>query len=126
MIHVAYKIKPSATHGVGLFTDQDIKAGDIICSPSPLLDVNISIDQFNSLSSSEQREVKYYGYLHKKSNKWHVNFDLRMLNHAPQDIANVIENEDFILTAKRDIVAGEELLQDYLDFDTPDELAQRF
>lgn len=114
MIHINYKIKESKIHGIGLFADQDIKAGDLIYTPSPLLDVDITEAEFESLSSSEQKEVMYYGYFNKKTRKWHVAFDMiRILNHGKGEGTNVTQDEDMVMTAKRDITTGEELLQDY-------------
>ena len=114
MINIKYKIKESKTHGVGLFVDQDVEAGDLIYTPSPLLDVDITEKEFGSLSSSEQKEVMYYGYFNTKTYKWHVAFDMiKILNHGHGDGSNVTQNKDMIMTAKRDIAKGEELLQDY-------------
>lgn len=116
MIHVAYKIKSSQTHGIGLFTEQDIKPGDLIYTPSPLLDADITPKEFESLSLNEKKEVMYYGYFNKKTNKWHVAFDsIRILNHGAGDAANVTQDEDMVMTAKKDIVKGEELFQDYIE-----------
>lgn len=116
MIHISYKILSSKTHGIGLFADQDIKAGELIYSPSPLLDVDITQEQFENLTPSEQHEVKYYGYWNKRTQRWHVAFDaIRILNHSPADIANVTQDDDMIMTSKRDILSGEELLQDYVE-----------
>ena len=85
-------------------------------TPSPLLDVDITNEEFESLSDNEQKEVKYYGYWNKKTEKWHVAFDaIRILNHSTGDIANVTQDEDMVMTAKRDIQSGEELLQDYVE-----------
>jgi SET domain-containing protein len=114
MIHIKYKIKESKTHGIGLFADHDIKAGDFIYTPSPLLDVDITQDQFDGLTSAEKKEVMYYGYFNKKTNKWHVAFDaIRILNHGAGEDSNVTQDENMVMTAKRDIPKGEELLQDY-------------
>lgn len=116
MIHINYKIKSSETYGIGLFTDQDINKGDLIYTPSPLLDVDITKEEFESLSDSEKREVLYYGYFNKKTNKYHVAFDaIRILNHSTGDVANVTQDEDMVMTAKRDISVGSELLQDYIE-----------
>ncbi len=116
MIHINYKIKSSNIHGIGLFTEQDIKSGDLIYTPSPLLDVDLSLEEFESLSELEKREVMYYGYFNKKTNKYHVAFDaIRILNHASGDFANVTQDEDMVMVAKRDILSGEELLQDYIE-----------
>jgi hypothetical protein len=114
MIHIAYKIKASEKHGVGLFADQDINAGDLIYTPNPLLDVDISKEQFDNLALEEKKEVMYYGYFNKKTGKWHVAFDMiRILNHGAGEDSNVTQNDDMVMTAKRPISKGEELLQDY-------------
>ncbi|MFA6513834.1 MAG: SET domain-containing protein [Patescibacteria group bacterium] len=116
MMHIAYKIQSSKTHGIGLFAGQDIKSGDLIYTPSPLLDTDITPEEFESLAPSEKREVMYYGYFNKKTNRWHVAFDaIRILNHGAGNIANVTQDEDMIMTAKRAIFKEEELLQDYLE-----------
>jgi hypothetical protein len=83
-------------------------------SPSPLLDVDISDEEFNSLDDKEKKEVMYYGYFNKKTKKWHVAFDaIRILNHGDDDKSNVTQDADMVMTAKRDISRGEELLQNY-------------
>ncbi len=116
MIHIAYKVKASQTHGVGLFADQPIKAGDLIYTPSPLLDVDLDEVQFKSLTPEEKKEVQYYGYYNKKTRKWHVAFDaVRILNHGGGEDSNVTQDEDMVMTANRDISEGEELLQDYTE-----------
>lgn len=116
MIHISYKILSSKTHGIGLFVNQDLKAGDLVYTPSPLLDVDITQEEFEGLTPNEQREVKYYGYWNKKTNKWHVAFDaIRILNHGTSDVANVTQDDNMVMTAKRDIQSGEELLQDYVE-----------
>ncbi len=116
MIHITYKIKKSNTHGIGLFADQDIQAGDLVYTPSPLLDVDLTQSEFDSLNVAEQREVKYYGYFNQKTSRWHVAYDaIRVLNHSPKGIANVTQDEDMVMTAFRNISEGEEILQDYIE-----------
>ncbi len=126
MIHIKYKLGASKIHGTGLFADQDITSGQLIYTPNTLLDVDITQKEFDSLSYSEKTEVKYYGYIHKKTGNWHVAFDaIRMLNHH-NELANVIQDNTMVMVAKRNILSGEELLQNYLDFDNPEELSNRF
>src|SRR5690349_16007782 len=72
MIHIKYKIDKSAIHGVGFFTLQDLKKGDLIFTASPGLDVNITQEQFDALNESEQREVRYWGFFDQPTKKWHV------------------------------------------------------
>lgn len=122
MIHIEYKIKSSPTHGIGLFAGQEIKRGDVIYTTSPLLDIDISTEEFESLSNNEKKEVMYYGYFHQKTQKWHVAFDaIRVLNHATLGVANVTQDEDMLMTALRDIAEGEEILQDYAELFLPDD-----
>ncbi len=116
MIHIKYKIKESKLHGIGLFADQDIQVGAKIYTPNQLLDVDLTQEQFENLSKSERDEVAYYGYFNKKTQKWHVAFEaIRILNHAASNEANVTQDSDMVMTAKRNIKAGEELLQDYAE-----------
>ena len=42
MIHIKYKLDKSTLHGIVIFTDQDIKKGEVIFTSSPILDVNIT------------------------------------------------------------------------------------
>ncbi len=114
MIHIKYKIKDSPVHGIGLFSDQKIKKGELIYTPSPLLDVDLTQEQFDSLSVPEQQEVAYYGYFHTNTYRYHVAFDaIRILNHADLGVANVTQDENMVMKSLRDIDLGEELFQDY-------------
>ena len=116
MIRINYKIKTSNTHGIGLFADQDISQGDLIYTPTPLLDVDLTQEEFETLTPQEQKELKYYGYFNKKTFRWHVAYDaIRVLNHSSKGIANVTQDEDMVMTALRDISQGEEILQDYIE-----------
>lgn len=115
-------IKESATHGVGLFSDQEIKAGDLIYTPNPLLDVDLTKDEFDTLSPSEQKEVAYYGYWNKNLHQWHVAFEaIRFLNHGDHMSANVTQGDDMVMTAKQDIASGKEMLQDYREIYSPND-----
>lgn len=122
MIHVKYKLKESGLHGVGLFSDQEIKAGDLVYTPNSLLDVDLTPEEFSTLSPSEQKEVAYYGYWNVHTNKWHVAFEaIRFLNHGALGVANVTQDEAMVMRAKQDISIGEELLQDYAEIYSPDD-----
>lgn len=116
MMHIKYKLADSSISGVGLFAGQDIASGNRIYTPNPVLDVDIDEATFENLSKSEQEEIKYYGYFNSFTNKWHVAFDvIRFLNHGNKGSANVSQDESMVMRAVRDITAGEELLQDYIE-----------
>lgn len=103
-------------NGLGLFTEEDIRKGDLIYTPNSLLDINLSQEEFDSLTESEQEHITYHGYFHEKSKKWHVaHGGIQFINHADSSVANVTQDEDMNLFAKRDIKSGEELLQNYAE-----------
>ncbi|MFA5945768.1 MAG: SET domain-containing protein [Patescibacteria group bacterium] len=127
MLHIKYKLAPSIHHGIGLFADQNIQKNQLIYSASPLLDVNISPEEFSKLSLSEQAEISYWGFLDKQSGLWHVDFDVsKFINHssAPNITQDPISTETRLIALK-DISAGEELTQNYLEFETKEDLKRR-
>lgn len=127
MIHIKYKLKSSDTHGIGFFTDQDIKIGALIYTASPKLDLNISNETFESLSQNEKDEILYWGFWIENQKVWHVDFDSsKFLNHSSNgNVTQDFTNPDAYLTATRDIKSGEELTQNYLEFETAEDLARR-
>lgn len=127
MIHIKYRLDKSTVHGIGIYADQDIKKGEIIFTASPILDVDITQEQFNSLNEAEQKEVRYWGFFDVPSQKWHVDFDhIHFINHSytPNTTQDFSHPEAYIVAA-RDILAGEELTQNYLEFETPEDLKRR-
>lgn len=127
MVHIKYKLDKSKYHGIGLFAGENIKKGQLIYTASPVLDVNIRQEQFDSLSESEQKEIQYWGFWIEKEKVWHVDFDVsKFINHSfePTTIQD-FNKEEAYLTAIRDIKSGEELTQNYLEFENEDVLRSR-
>src|SRR4030067_462900 len=124
MIHIKYKLDKSELHGIGLFTEENIKKGQVIYTASPLLDVNISSEQFNSLDEQEKNEIRYWGFWDAANKVWHVDFDnSKFINHS--FTPNLIQDPNYIdahLVAKSDIRKGEELTQNYLEFESEKDL----
>ncbi len=127
MIHIKYRLDRSQIHGIGLFADQDVKKGDTIFTDEPLLDVNITEKQFTSLNKSTQKEILYWGYFDKQNQKWHVDFDhIHFINHSfNPNMTQDMTRSDVLLVSSRDIRAGEELTQNYLEFENEDDLIRR-
>lgn len=127
MIHIQYKLNCSNKHGIGLFTLQDIPKGTLVYSASPLLDLEITNAQFDSLSENERKEIRYWGFWIEEKKVWHVDFDVsKFINHSgdatlTQDPAYV----DAYLIATRDIKKDEELTQNYLEFESEEDLEKR-
>ena len=127
MIHIKYKLDKSSMHGIGIFADQDIPKGELIYTTSPLLDVNITQAQFDSLNEEEERVARYYGYWDNAHKVWHVDFaDIHFINHSfTPNTTQDLSRPEAPLVATRDIKAGEELTQNYLDFESEDVLRNR-
>jgi SET domain-containing protein len=127
MIHIKYKLDKSDIHGIGLFADEDLSMGQLIYTESPLLDVNISEAQFDSLSENEKREIKYWGFNIGDKGIWHVDFDVsKFINHAKDGTATQdSSHKEAYLIATRDVKKGEELTQNYLEFESEADLKNR-
>lgn len=127
MIRVKYKLDTSVIHGIGLFVDEDIKKGDVVYTSSPLLDLNLTQEQFDSLSEQEQKEVRWWGFFDTASNRWHVDFDVsKFINHFSEgNLTQDSAHTDAYLVAVRDIRKGEELTQNYLEFESENDLRAR-
>src|SRR3989344_7142663 len=124
MIHIRYKLDKSEYHGIGLFADQKIKKGDLIYTASPILDLNITQAQFDSLDEKEKKEIQWWGFFDQPSQRWHVDFDVsKFMNHAyGATVSQDPNRQEAYLVATRDIEPGEELTQNYLEFETVEDL----
>lgn len=127
MILIDYEIKSSKIHGAGMFTKQDINKGDLIAKASPTLDVDISAEVFEKLEKREKDEILYWGFFDAPRNVYHVDFDnTKFINHNKK--ANISQDPNHLemyLIANKFIKKGEELTQNYLEFETEEEFAQR-
>jgi SET domain-containing protein len=127
MIHITYNLKTSDLHGIGLFAGENIKQGQLIYTASPLLDLNITQQQFDSLNKKEQDEILWWGFFDQPSQMWHVDFDVsKFINHSHDATVTQDQGHDeAYLIASRDIRSGEELTQNYLEFESEEELKRR-
>jgi SET domain-containing protein len=118
MLVIKVKVKPSNAHELGLFADEPLKTGQVVVEPSTLgLDIELNDDDFNKLSKHEQDFISHYGFLNKFTKKHHLTFDnTRFINHSKN--GNITADKDTgRLYTKRDIEVGEELTQDYAEFE---------
>lgn len=127
MIHIRYKLDKSKYHGIGLFTQEDLKKGQLVYTASPLLDVNISQKQFDSLDEKEKAEVRYYGFKVEENNTLHVDFDVsRFINHSfSATLTQDPSHKEAYLITTREVKVGEELTQNYLEFESENDLRKR-
>ncbi len=127
MIHIKYKLDRSPNHGIGLFAGEDLKKGQLIYTANPLLDVNITQAQFDSLNDKEKEEFRWWGFFDESIQKWHVDFDVsKFINHSYHPtVTQESTRKEAYLIATRDIKAGEELTQNYLEFENKEDLEKR-
>lgn len=127
MIHIKYKLDRSNKHGIGLFADENLKKGTLIYTASPLLDVNITNEQFNTLSDREKEEFQWWGFFDEPSQRWHVDFDVsKFINHSTEGTVTQDKNHvEAYLVTSRDVEKGEELTQNYLEFESEADLKRR-
>lgn len=121
MLLIKASPKPSPIHNLGLFADVDIPKGTVIWRFSPRLDQELTPEEFLKLKEEEKAHIHFYGFLSKKTGNYHLSFDnIRFTNHSKlPNIASDTTSSDveYPLIAIRDIKAGEEILQDYEDFE---------
>lgn len=121
MLLVKSFLKFSEIHGVGCFTAEDIKAGQVVWKMDPVLDIEYTEEQFKTFEPAVKEFLKMYAYGQQEGSK--KTFILcgdhaRHMNHS--DSPNLVEagNGNALNIALRDIKAGEELTCDYNAFDT--------
>ena len=94
-MHISYKLDRSPIHGIGLFTAEDVAKGQLIYTASPVIDMDITDDQFKSLSATEKKEIQYWGFFDEPSQCWHVDFDVsKFINHAYDGTVTQDERHD--------------------------------
>ena len=115
MFHIKTKLKISRLHGIGLFADENILKGQKVYTENPTLDLFLSDEELSKLPANEKAIIQHYGYFDRRKNKWHLSFDdIRFCNHSPD---GNITLQNGVSVAKKDIKAGEELTQDYSEFE---------
>ncbi|MDE2019457.1 MAG: SET domain-containing protein [Patescibacteria group bacterium] len=126
MLLINASVRPSSIHGLGLFANKAIPEGTRIWQYSPGLDAEIDPAHFEKLSQRGKDFILFYGFLSRKSGNYHLSYDnVRFINHAEQGNVTVdtsVDDVEYPLIAARDIQAGEELTQNYYDFDNNHQL----
>ena len=112
-----YYLSKSKIHGIGLFAGENIEKGRIIWTPSKMLSFRFTNEQLQKLPLQEQETIRHYGYFHKFHRIWHFSSeDSRHINHSRNPNAEKLSNGDGV-RAKNKIKKGEEITQDYNDFE---------
>jgi len=113
MLLVKTYLDKSKIHGIGLYADQFIPKGKAAYERSPNLDINLSKKSFNKLDYYSKKQIKHYGHMSLKRNKWHLAFDdIRFCNHSKNGNVTVSKkNTKYQLIAKKTLIKAKKLLK---------------
>lgn len=115
MFLVNTELRPSPIHGLGVFAAEFIPAGTIVWRFQPDFDFRVSEESVAALPELARQKLLHY------SAKWGGGYvisadDARFMNHSEQANLKTLDEPDSDV-AIRDIQVGEELLEDYREFD---------
>lgn len=114
MITVKTKIGKSKIHGIGLFADEFIPKGTRLWRFEKDFDLMISEEKKQSLPKLNQEFIEFY-YFYDNQFGWIILGDnARFINHS--DNPNTDSKEFMFTKANRDIKIGEEIFENYYDF----------
>ncbi len=124
MIFVKTKLDKSNIHGIGIFSKEFIPKGALVWKFDPVFDVVLTKDQVDKLSDAAKEQFLNYAYESKKTRNYVLcSDDSRFFNHVstPNTSCYVPEDPDsdeaLVCFATKDIEAGEELTNNYAEFD---------
>ena len=124
MYLIPVEIRDSSIEGKGVFALEDIDPGTVVWKYNPEYDKSISLDDFERLSNEEKSDIEKVGYISTESNQWiypSENDPARYTNHSQFNNLSVVFDKQLsvkpVFITKRGIKAGEELTNNYLEFD---------
>jgi len=119
MLLIKTEVKP-CQYGYGLFTTIDIPKDAIIWQLNPIVDKIIPLDKIQYLTEIEQNFIEKYAYNDGKQMIL-CSDDARYFNHSSKEYnCNdwIHPTWGSVTSAKRFILAGEELTSNYGNFDS--------
>jgi uncharacterized protein len=104
--------------GMGLFADEFIPKGMLIWKFDPESDKIISMEEFRSMDDKEKSKIRTYGYstIGSENIKWLMD-NGKYVNHSESPNLKFISDSSYAI---RDIQQGEELTEDYSDYNECD------
>ncbi|HEX8390133.1 MAG TPA: SET domain-containing protein [Candidatus Saccharimonadales bacterium] len=119
------ELKKSEIDGTGVFASQRIPKGTIVWKYEPGYDLSFTVDQFETMDTVQKAELQHSAYLSPWSGLWICpppNDPACFTNHSDRNNISVkfdvnVSSEPYFM-ANRDIAIGEEITNDYREFDT--------
>jgi len=124
MYIVPVEVKESSINGKGVFALTDIKKGQTVWQFTKGHDISMSVEEFEKLDEETKEQMHRVAYLSPTSNLWvsPPEDDLaRYTNHSRQNNTTVVVDAKVspepYFVANRDIEKGEEITNNYYEFD---------
>ncbi len=115
MFLIRTSLRPSAIHGIGVFTDEPIQKGQLVWEFDPRVDICIPLDEMKNFPPAMQEFLFHLSYVELVDGRKMMVLcadNAKYVNHA--DDPNLLDTEDNLCEyAVRDIAAGEELTCNY-------------
>lgn len=124
MYQVPVRVSESTIEGKGVFATAVISKGSRVWIFTEGHDIVMNTKEYNALPEKEKAKIKKTGYLSPWSGQWifpPANDPAQFTNHSPNNNLSVVFDgevspEPFFI-ANRDIKQGEELTNNYHEFD---------
>lgn len=118
MLIIATTLQPSPVHGLGVFTAQPVRAGEVVSRYLPPFDIQFPAALLAVLSDAERAYLKNFAYRSRWNGLYILTGDHdRYMNHSAAPNVGMNPNGNTENLALRDLAAGEELTCDYRTFD---------
>lgn len=125
MYTVPVEVKESDIDGKGVFARQDISKGSIVWQYTEGHDKKMTVQDFDKLEESVKKSLQQVAYLSPTSGLWVMppeDDPACYTNHDPDNFntSTVIDkkiSDEPLFIANRNIKAGEEITNNYLEFD---------
>jgi uncharacterized protein len=117
MLLIRTTLRPSQIHGIGCFTEEKIRKGQVIWELDERLDLVIPVSELAAFPEPIREFLKMHGYAEEIDGQLALVLcgdNARHFNHSGDP--NLIDTDTQSLAA-RDIGIGEELTCDYYAFD---------
>lgn len=119
MFIVKTSLRPSRIQGIGCFTDEPLKKGQVVWQYDPRFDLHIPLSDLPGFPAAVQEHLRIYTYIEMVNGQEVMVYcaDLsKHMNHS--NTPNLFDTPDNLQEiAARDIEAGEELTCNYFSFD---------
>ena len=124
MYTVPVTIKKSSINGKGVFAEVPIKNGEIVWKFKPGYDITLNQSKYNALDLHEKERLSHVAYFSPWTKRWVYPPEgdaAEYTDHSPNNNLTVVFDKSVspepYFVANRDIVSGEELTNNYLEFD---------